>query len=84
VVTQLAPATQPAAGVESVHGVWATATVAPILPDRLSVHRRVLETSLRVPVGQWVLVGTLSASADGEPTQEEPLHLLIRIDAGED
>ena len=83
----IAPTTQAGAVGGAADGYWVTmppslGVSAPVLPDRLSVHRRVLETSLRVPVGQWVLVGTLGASADGEPTQEEPLHLLIRIDAG--
>ena len=68
-----APATRPAA--ELTGG-------AVILPDLVSVDRRALDLSVRIPAGQWVLIGSMGASRDGGQTEGEPLHLLIRIDSG--
>jgi type II secretory pathway component GspD/PulD (secretin) len=67
-----APATRPAA--ELTAG-------AVLLPDLVSVDRRALDLSVRIPAGQWVLIGSMGASRDGE-ADGEPLHLLIRIDSG--
>ena len=47
----------------------------------LTVDRQAIKTSLRAPTGRWVLVGSLGASDDGQPTDEPPVHLLLRVDA---
>jgi type II secretory pathway component GspD/PulD (secretin) len=52
------------------------------MPDRPIISRRSMTTRLRMPTGQWVLVGTLQASSDGEAAEGTLLHLLIRVDAG--
>jgi hypothetical protein len=68
------PATRPAGEAAGPGGV--------LLPDRLTVDRRALDLSVRVPTGRWVLIGSLGASRNGEPATEAPLHLLVRIDTG--
>lgn len=54
----------------------------PVLPDRLAVDRSAVQSALRIRVGQWVLVGTVGASRDGQPNEEAPLHLLLRVETG--
>ncbi len=78
------PTTLPAmtlTGLPIFHRLVAGPEVA--VPDRLNVQRQALETSLRIPTGQWVLIGSLGASGDGAATEEAPIHLLLRLDSGE-
>ena len=50
-------------------------------PAPVAVDRMAIKTSLRAPTGRWILVGSLGSSRDGEPTDQPPMHLLLRVDA---
>src|SRR5690606_8694906 len=69
--------------VEGLTTAAATQASDVIVPDRPGIDRRSMTTRFRAPLGQWVVVGSLEASADGEASEGAPLHLLIRVDAAQ-